>query len=82
MFSHALMMSHYCKSKGKHKALLSSLSLANTNPCRYANRSARFISAYIQGLSGADAAWANKKYHRHRTLPPEMVKEAKNRVHQ
>ena len=48
--------------------------------CRYANRSARFISAYTQGLSGADAAWANKKYHGHHTLPPDMAKAAKNRV--
>ncbi|KIJ28737.1 hypothetical protein M422DRAFT_189388 [Sphaerobolus stellatus SS14] len=43
---------------------------------RYANRSARFISAYSQGLTGAQAVWANKKYHGHRTLPPEMVKQA------
>ncbi|KAG1781310.1 hypothetical protein EV702DRAFT_952436, partial [Suillus placidus] len=32
---------------------------------RYANRSARFISAYSQGLTGAQAAWANRKYHGH-----------------
>jgi hypothetical protein len=41
--------------------------------CRYANRSARFISAYGQGLSGAQAVWANRKYHGHHTLPPELV---------
>ena len=52
MFSHALMMSHYCKSNCKHETLLFSLSLADTNSYRCANRSARFISAYIQGLSG------------------------------
>jgi hypothetical protein len=27
---------------------------------RYANRLARFISAYDQGLSGAEAAWLEK----------------------
>jgi len=47
---------------------------------RYANRSARFISAYGEGLSGAEAAWANKKYHGHRTLPPDMVAEIKKSV--
>ncbi|KIJ50097.1 hypothetical protein M422DRAFT_245900 [Sphaerobolus stellatus SS14] len=46
----------------------------------YANRSARFISAYSQGLNGAEAVWANKKYHSHRTLPPWMVEEAKKHL--
>ena len=50
-------------------------------PClifhRYANRSARFIHAYGEGLSGAQAAWANRKYHGHRTLPPDMVAQVK-----
>ncbi|TFK39103.1 hypothetical protein BDQ12DRAFT_604225, partial [Crucibulum laeve] len=40
---------------------------------RYANRSARFISAYDIRLSGAEAAWANKRYHGHRTIPPPML---------
>ena len=44
---------------------------------RYANRSARFISAYDIGLSGAEAAWANKKYHGHRTLPPIILVEVR-----
>jgi hypothetical protein len=43
----------------------------------YANRAARFISAYGQGLSGPEAAWANRKYHGHRTLPPEMATKLK-----
>jgi len=80
MFSRASMMSRYCRSNGKHKILSILFSLANTKSCRYANCSARFISAYMQGLSGADAAWANKQYHGHRTLPPDMAKAAKNRV--
>ena len=40
---------------------------------RYANRSARFIHAYSEGLTGAEAAWANRKYHGHRTLPPAIL---------
>jgi hypothetical protein len=46
-----------------------------TDKCgfRYANRSARFMSGYHQGLGGEHAMWANKKYHSHRSLPPEMV---------
>jgi hypothetical protein len=47
---------------------------------RYANRSARFISAYGEGLSGAQAGWANRKYHSHRTLPPEMVADIKKSI--
>ena len=38
------------------------------------------MSAYAEGLSGAQAGWANKKYHGHRTLPPEMVAEIKKSV--
>jgi len=41
--------------------------------CRFANQSAHFISAYRQGLSGAQAVWANKKYHGHYILPPDMI---------
>ncbi|KAF8884751.1 hypothetical protein CPB84DRAFT_151904 [Gymnopilus junonius] len=44
---------------------------------RYANRAARFISAYVQGLSGPEAAWANRKYHGHRTLPPDIASKLK-----
>jgi len=43
----------------------------------YANRAARFISAYGQGLTGPEAAWANRKYHGHRTLPPDMALKLK-----
>ena len=35
---------------------------------RYANHATRFIDSYTQGLSGPEAAWANKKYHGHCTL--------------
>ncbi|TFY76443.1 hypothetical protein EWM64_g7570 [Hericium alpestre] len=44
---------------------------------RYSNRSARFISGYEQGLLGPQAAWANKKYHGHHTLPADMVAEVR-----
>ncbi|KAF8815653.1 hypothetical protein BYT27DRAFT_7079561 [Phlegmacium glaucopus] len=43
----------------------------------YANRAARFISAYGQGLSSLEAAWANRKYHGHCTLPPDMALKLK-----
>ncbi|KAJ7151743.1 hypothetical protein C8R46DRAFT_1357944 [Mycena filopes] len=38
---------------------------------------ARFISAYAQGLTGADLVWIKKKYRGHRMLPPAMVAEIK-----
>ena len=47
------------------------------SPISYANRAARFIIAYGQGLSIPEAAWANRKYHGHRTLPPEMTTKLK-----
>ena len=40
-----------------------------------ANRATQFISAYSQGLTGAEAAWANQKYHGHRILPPYMLEQ-------
>lgn len=39
----------------------------------YANRSSRFISAYGQGLTGSESVWATRKYHGHRTLPPNIA---------
>jgi len=48
--------------------------------CRFANRLACFIFAYCQGLSGAQAAWANKKYHGHCVLPLDMVALVKESV--
>jgi hypothetical protein len=47
---------------------------------RFANRSARFIAAYGEGLSGAQASWANKKYHSHRKLPPHCILDTRNAV--
>src|SRR6266404_2671495 len=43
----------------------------------YANHSAQFIQSYGEGLIGAQAAWANRKYHGHQILPPDMIQEIK-----
>ena len=51
-----------------------------TMTLRYANRSSRFMHAYHEGLTGAQAAWANKRYHSHRTLPPDMVESIKRSI--
>ena len=42
------------------------------------NHVAWFISTYDQGLSSPEAVWANRKYHGHRTLPPEMATKLKD----
>ena len=34
------------------------------------------MDAYRNGLSGAQAAWANQKYHGHRSLPPAIIAQA------
>ena len=47
---------------------------------RFANQSAQFVSAYGEGLSGAQAGWANKQYHGHCTLPPDMIAEVKKSI--
>lgn len=47
---------------------------------RFTNQAACFITGYHEGLSGAQAAWANRKYHRHRMLPPESILEAKSAI--
>ena len=36
--------------------------------------------AYEEGLTGAQAVWANRKYHGHHTLPSDMIKEVKASV--
>jgi hypothetical protein len=47
----------------------------------YANRAARFIDAYEQGLTGPEAAWANRKYHGHRTLPHSMLEKIRTEMY-
>jgi len=44
------------------------------------NRSVWFILAYAQGLSEAQAIWANKKYHVYHSLPPDFVIAVKESV--
>jgi hypothetical protein len=31
------------------------------------------MDAYRQGLTGAEAVWANRKYHGHRVLPESLM---------
>ena len=33
------------------------------------------MDAYIKGLNGAQAAWAARKYHGHRILPENLLRE-------
>lgn len=33
------------------------------------------MDAYIKGLNGAQAAWAARKYHGHRVLPENILRE-------
>ena len=44
----------------------------------YANRAARFINMYAEGMDGAEASWASRKYHGHRSLPPEVIQKLKD----
>jgi len=43
----------------------------------YSIRSHRSMDGYYAGLDGPQAAWACRKYHGHRTLPPEALWEAR-----
>jgi len=47
---------------------------------RFANQSAQFISVYSKGHTTAQAICANRKYHSHCTLPPEMIAYIKQSV--
>jgi len=40
---------------------------------KYATRSRRFMDAYDRGLNGSQAAWAARKYRRHRVLPQNIL---------
>ena len=42
----------------------------------------KFINAYAKGLSGLEAAWANRKYHGHPTLPPAIAADLKDSYEQ
>ncbi|KAH9904639.1 uncharacterized protein BXZ73DRAFT_61922 [Epithele typhae] len=41
----------------------------------FCSRSLRFMQHYHDGLNGAEAAWAAKKYSSHRVLPPGIILE-------
>ncbi|KAG1765073.1 hypothetical protein EV702DRAFT_981725 [Suillus placidus] len=43
--------------------------------CSFSNQSLRFLDAYQRGLSRKQAAWANRKYQGHQTLPDSILKE-------
>jgi hypothetical protein len=45
---------------------------------RYANHPAKIIEPYAQGLSGPEVVWADRKYHRHQTVPPSFAADLKN----
>ncbi|KAI9431876.1 hypothetical protein H4582DRAFT_1821991, partial [Lactarius indigo] len=47
----------------------------------FANQATHFITAYRDGLSGAQAAWVNNKYHGHRMLLPQSILEAKETIY-
>ena len=44
-------------------------------PSRFFIRAQRFMDAYRRGLSGKQAAWANKKYRGHRVLPDSILED-------
>ena len=64
-------------SGGKAKAKPKRKQHYTGNSDRTKRHAARFISAYGLGLTGPEAAWANRRYHGHRTLPPDMASKLK-----
>ncbi|KIJ26761.1 hypothetical protein M422DRAFT_191802 [Sphaerobolus stellatus SS14] len=66
----------HCKPQKASRFLLRHLrQLLKATIYRYANRSAKFMDAYMKGLNGTQAAWAAQKYHGHRVLPGNIFKE-------
>jgi hypothetical protein len=47
----------------------------NSHSCRFSNRFLWFLDAYQKGLNGKQAAWANRKYRGHHTLPDSILQE-------
>jgi hypothetical protein len=78
-FSH---LTTFPSNKSKGESFVTFPFLGTKTFFRFADRSARFISAYRQGLSSAQALWANQKFHGHRVLPPDMVTFVKETVPQ
>ncbi|KAF8597418.1 hypothetical protein BDV93DRAFT_534547 [Ceratobasidium sp. AG-I] len=48
-------------------------SYTDSSAHRFVTRSHRFVHAYRDGLSGAQAAWANKLYHGHHTITEAVM---------
>ncbi|KAG1788587.1 uncharacterized protein HD556DRAFT_1245020 [Suillus plorans] len=67
------MIFHYCRSEGKLETIFSQTTTSNGAVSRYANCSARFMDAYTKGLTGPQAVWATRKYHRHRVVPNSIL---------
>ena len=42
---------------------------------KFANRSRRFMDAYIHGLNGWQAAWTEKVYKGHQAIPINIMEE-------
>jgi hypothetical protein len=69
-------------SKGEdltHNILEALDSVPLVSMCRFVTRLSRFADTYFRGLDRADAAWANKKYRGHCTLPPSYLDDLKLR---
>ncbi|CAK5270275.1 unnamed protein product [Mycena citricolor] len=45
---------------------------------RFVTCSSRFADAYFHGLNRAEAAWTNKRYRGHRTLPADYLRDVEN----
>jgi hypothetical protein len=69
--------------KGYNKLLIKSLHLLpwvvsrNTPKTKNIDGMEKSMLACLDGLSGAEAAWVNKRYHGHRTLLPIMLSKVR-----
>jgi hypothetical protein len=77
MLLNALMTCHKDRYKGDY--LFFGLHTCFLHSYRFAGRSARYIHAYVEGLTGGQAAYANRIFHKHRELPPELIEKARKR---
>jgi hypothetical protein len=51
-----------------------------TGSRRFHNKALRFMDAYAKGLTGKEAAWAARRYHGHRNLPPGAAEEIRREI--
>ncbi|KAJ3992366.1 hypothetical protein F5050DRAFT_1579705, partial [Lentinula boryana] len=66
--SHVLTSSSETNLEKNILVVLDSIPLVSMQ--RFATHSLHFANGYALGLNGAEAAWANKKFWGHRTIPP------------